>query len=399
MIILVVNAGSSSLKYQLFDMDEKKVIAKGLVERIGIEGSKLAQTVNGEKHIVTAPMKDHVDACQYMLDALTDKQVGVISNMSEISAVGHRVVHGGEKFTASVIIDDEVIAAIEENIPLGPLHNPANLMGIQACQQVMPNTPMVAVFDTAFHQTMPPKAFLYGIPLDYYKRLRVRRYGFHGTSHGYVSDRAAKMLNRPKEELRIITCHLGNGSSISAVDKGKCVSTSMGMTPLDGLLMGTRCGSLDAAVLPFIMEHDNIDIDTMMDILNKKSGLLGVSGVSSDMRDVEVAAAEGNEYAQISLDMLFDGIKKYIGGYAAIMGGVDAIVFTAGIGENGWELREKVIDGLEFMGAKLDHAKNNMRGKELDVSAEDSKVRVLVIPTNEELVIALDTKALVGLIA
>lgn len=396
MIILVVNAGSSSLKYQLFDMDDKKVIAKGLVERIGIEGSKLTQTVNGEKHVITAPMKDHVSACQYMLDALTDKQVGVISDMAEISAVGHRVVHGGEKFTASALIDDEVIAAIEDNIPLGPLHNPANLMGIQACQKVMPNTPMVAVFDTAFHQTMPPKAFLYGIPLDYYKRLRVRRYGFHGTSHAYVSDRAAIMLNKPKAELRIITCHLGNGSSISAVDKGKCVATSMGMTPLDGLLMGTRCGSLDPAVLPYIMENDKVDIDTLMGILNKKSGLLGVSGVSSDMRDVEEAAAQDNIYAQVALEMLYDGVKKYIGAYAAIMGGVDAIVFTAGIGENGRELREKVINGLEFMGAKIDPDKNNMRGKEMDVSAEDSKVRVLVIPTNEELVIALDTKDLVG---
>ncbi len=396
MEVLVVNAGSSSLKYQLINMDTEETTAKGLIERIGIEGSKLTQTAGEKKMVLEAPMHNHIDASAYMLKALTDKTVGVVKDMAEIQAVGHRVVQGGEKFSASVVIDDTVLQEIEANIPLAPLHNPANLMGIKACQQVMPGTPMVAVFDTAFHQTMPPKAFLYGVPMDYYRRLKVRRYGFHGTSHSYVSARAATVLGKKPEELRIITCHLGNGSSLAAIDRGKCVDTSMGMTPLEGLIMGTRSGNLDPAVLQYIMHSDNIDIDTLLNILNKESGFLGLSGISSDMRDVEIAAEQGNKDAQISLDMLYAGIKKYIGAYAAIMGGVDAIVFTAGIGENGMETREYVMDGLEFLGAKIDKEKNKVRGKERDVSTDDSKVRILVIPTNEEIMIARDTKTLIG---
>jgi len=341
-------------------------------------------------------MKNHVVASQFMLDALTDKVHGVLSNMDEIAAVGHRVLHGGEKFTQSVIIDDEVIEAIKENIPLGPLHNPANLMGIMACHEVMPNTPMVAVFDTAFHQTMPPKAFLYGVPIDYYERLHVRRYGFHGTSHRYVSARAAEFLGKDINNLRIITCHLGNGSSIAAVHNGKCVDTSMGITPLEGLLMGTRSGSMDPAVLQYIMNNDGINIDEMLEILNKKSGLLGVSGVSSDMRDVDTAAESGNKNALVAQQILDMGIKKYIGAYAAVMGGVDVIVFTAGIGENGIELRERVMEDMSFLGAAIDKEKNKVKGKEADISADDSKVKVVVIPTNEELVIARDTLELVN---
>lgn len=396
MKVLVVNAGSSSLKYQLIDMTTECTLAKGLVERIGIDGTRLKQEVNGDKYVLEQPMKNHVVASQFMLDALTDKVHGVLSNMDEIAAVGHRVLHGGEKFTQSVIIDDEVIEAIKENIPLGPLHNPANLMGIMACHEVMPNTPMVAVFDTAFHQTMPPKAFLYGVPIDYYERLHVRRYGFHGTSHRYVSARAAEFLGKDINNLRIITCHLGNGSSIAAVHNGKCVDTSMGITPLEGLLMGTRSGSMDPAVLQYIMNNDGINIDEMLEILNKKSGLLGVSSVSSDMRDVDTAAESGNKNALVAQQILDMGIKKYIGAYAAVMGGVDVIVFTAGIGENGIELRERVMEDMSFLGAAIDKEKNKVKGKEADISADDSKVKVVVIPTNEELVIARDTLELVN---
>ena len=396
MKVLIVNAGSSSLKYQLINMENEETLAKGLVERIGIQGSKLTQRAKGEKYVIETPMEDHIQATKHMLSALMHEKYGVLKSMDEIGAVGHRVLHGGEKFTASVVIDDSVLDAIEENIPLGPLHNPANLMGIKACQNVMPNTPMVAVFDTAFHQTMPPVAYLYGVPMDYYKRLRIRRYGFHGTSHRYVSARAAEFLGKDAKDLRIITCHLGNGSSIAAVKGGKCIDTSMGITPLEGLLMGTRSGNLDPAVLQFIMNNDHIDIDTMLDILNKRSGLLGISGVSSDMRDVEQAAEQGNVNAQTAIAMQYYGIVKYIGAYAAAMGGVDVIVFTAGIGENSPELRETVMQGFEYLGAKLDKEKNRVRGQEVDVSAEDSKVSILVIPTNEEIVIARDTLRLVG---
>ena len=396
MKILIVNAGSSSLKYQLINMDNEATIAQGMIERIGIEGGKLTQKANGEKRVIMSDMKDHLDAVAMMIQVLTDKDYGVITSMNEVGAVGHRVVQGGELFTASAVINDEVIAAIEKNVQLAPLHNPANLMGIYACQKIMPNTPMVAVFDTAFHQTMPPKSYLYGVPMEYYERLRVRRYGFHGTSHRYVSQRAAEILGRPIEELRLVTCHLGNGSSMAAVQFGKSVDTSMGMTPLEGVIMGTRSGNVDPAVLQFIMNHENLDINQMLDILNKQSGFLGISSVSSDMRDVEEAAAKGDRNAQISIDMLYQGIKKYIAAYAAVMGGVDAVIFTAGIGENGWELREGVLENMEFLGIKFDKEKNKVRGKEIEISTPDSKVKVLVVPTNEEIVIARDTLALVG---
>ena len=396
MKILIVNAGSSSLKYQLINMDNEATIAQGMIERIGIEGGKLTQKANGEKRVIMSDMKDHLDAVAMMIQVLTDKDYGVISSMDEVGAVGHRVVQGGELFTASAVINDEVIAAIEKNVQLAPLHNPANLMGIYACQKIMPNTPMVAVFDTAFHQTMPPKSYLYGVPMEYYERLRVRRYGFHGTSHRYVSQRAAEILGRPIEELRLVTCHLGNGSSMAAVQFGKSVDTSMGMTPLEGVIMGTRSGNVDPAVLQFIMNHENLDINQMLDILNKQSGFLGISGISSDMRDVEEAAAKGDRNSQISIDMLYQGIKKYIAAYAAVMGGVDAVIFTAGIGENGWELREGVLENMEFLGIKFDKEKNKVRGKEIEISTPDSKVKVLVVPTNEEIVIARDTLALVG---
>lgn len=396
MKILIVNAGSSSLKYQLINMDNEATIAQGMIERIGIEGGKLTQKANGEKRVIMSDMKDHLDAVAMMIQVLTDKDYGVITSMDEVGAVGHRVVQGGELFTASAVINDAVIAAIEKNVQLAPLHNPANLMGIYACQKIMPNTPMVAVFDTAFHQTMPPKSYLYGVPMEYYERLRVRRYGFHGTSHRYVSQRAAEILGRPIEELRLVTCHLGNGSSMAAVQFGKSVDTSMGMTPLEGVIMGTRSGNVDPAVLQFIMNHENLDINQMLDILNKQSGFLGISGISSDMRDVEEAAAKGDRNAQISIDMLYQGIKKYIAAYAAVMGGVDAVIFTAGIGENGWELREGVLENMEFLGIKFDKEKNKVRGKEIEISTPDSKVKVLVVPTNEEIVIARDTLALVG---
>ena len=396
MKILIVNAGSSSLKYQLINMDNEATIAQGMIERIGIEGGKLTQKANGEKRVIMSDMKDHLDAVAMMIQVLTDKDYGVISSMDEVGAVGHRVVQGGELFTASAVINDEVIAAIEKNVQLAPLHNPANLMGIYACQKIMPNTPMVAVFDTAFHQTMPPKSYLYGVPMEYYERLRVRRYGFHGTSHRYVSQRAAEILGRPIEELRLVTCHLGNGSSMAAVQFGKSVDTSMGMTPLEGVIMGTRSGNVDPAVLQFIMNHENLDINQMLDILNKQSGFLGISSVSSDMRDVEEAAANGDRNSQIAIDMLYQGIKKYIAAYAAVMGGVDAVIFTAGIGENSWELREGVLENMEFLGIKFDKEKNKVRGKEIEISTPDSKVKVLVVPTNEEIVIARDTLALVG---
>ncbi len=395
MKILILNAGSSSLKYQLIDMQDESILAKGLVERIGIAGSKIKQTAGDKVFEAQAPMKDHVEGIQYMLAALTDKEKGVVKNMDEIGAVGHRVLHGGEKFSGSVLVNDAVIAAIEENIPLGPLHNPANLMGIRACQKIMPSTPNVAVFDTAFHQTMPKKAYLYGVPKEYYTRLKVRRYGFHGTSHRYVSKRAAEFLGLPVEGLRIITCHLGNGSSLAAVKDGKCIDTSMGITPLEGVVMGTRSGSLDPAVVQFIANNDHKTVDEVLDILNKKSGLVGLSGISSDMRDIDAAAASGNEDAITAREMLVYGIRKYIGAYAAAMNGVDVIVFTAGIGENNINLRSMVLQGFEYLGAKLDPNKNNTR-EEAIISTDDSRVKVVVIPTNEEIVIARDTLELVA---
>ena len=395
MKILILNAGSSSLKYQLIDMRDETIVAKGLVERIGIAGSQIKQTAGDKVFEAQAPMKDHVEGIQYMLAALTDKEKGVVKNMDEIGAVGHRVLHGGEKFSGSVLINDAVIVAIEENIPLGPLHNPANLMGIRACQKIMPNTPNVAVFDTAFHQTMPKKAYLYAVPKEYYTRLKVRRYGFHGTSHRYVSKRAAEYLGLSEKGLRVITCHLGNGSSLAAVKDGKCIDTSMGITPLEGVIMGTRSGSLDPAVVQFIANNDHKTVDEVLDMLNKKSGLVGLSGISSDMRDIDAAAANGNEDAITAREMLVYGIRKYIGSYAAAMNGVDVIVFTAGIGENNINLRRMVMEGFEFLGAKLDVEKNNTR-EEAVISTDDSRVKIVVIPTNEEIVIARDTLELVS---
>ena len=396
MKILILNAGSSSLKYQLIDMDGEKLLAKGLVERIGIEGSHINQKANGQVFDATAPMANHTEGIQWMLKALLDPEKGALKSMDEIGAVGHRVLHGGERFTASVLVNDEVKEAIKANIPLGPLHNPANLMGIEACEKVMPGTPNVAVFDTAFHQTMPPKAYLYGVPMEYYEKLHVRRYGFHGTSHRYVSKRVCEFLGVDRSKTRVITCHLGNGSSMCAVENGKCIDTSMGITPLEGVIMGTRSGSMDPAVVQYICNNEHISVDEMLTICNKKSGLLGISGLSRDMRDIDKAADEGNERANIARDMLVYGIRKYIGSYAAAMNGVDVIVFTAGIGENNIELREKVMEGFEYLGARIDVAKNKFRGEERDISAPDSKVKVLVIPTNEEIAIARDTLELVG---
>ena len=396
MNILVINAGSSSLKYQLLNPETQEVLAKGLCERIGIDG-KFTYKPTGKEAIKEADvaMPTHSEAIQTVLHALVDEKNGVISSMDEIDAVGHRVVHGGEKFASSVLITDEVMATIEECNPLAPLHNPANIIGIKACQALMPNTPMVAVFDTAFHQTMPPVAYTYALPYEFYEQDKVRRYGFHGTSHKYVSQRAAAMLGKPIEELKLISCHLGNGSSITAIDGGKSVDTSMGFTPLAGVPMGTRSGDLDAGILEYLMNKHGYNIDEMLNILNKKSGVLGISGVSSDFRDLEDAAPKGNARAQLALDAFEYSVKKYIGAYAAAMGGVDAIIFTAGVGENGPANRANIVSGLEYMGVKLDAEKNNTRGKEVDVSTDDSKVRVLVIPTNEELMIAMDTAAIV----
>ncbi|MCD8377003.1 MAG: acetate kinase [Oscillospiraceae bacterium] len=396
MNILVINAGSSSLKYQLMDPDTQNVLAKGLCERIGIDG-RLTHKIPARdaKYEFEIPMPTHAEAIQAVLDALLSPEHGVIQSVAEIDAVGHRVVHGGEAFASSVKIDDAVMASIEECIPLAPLHNPANITGITACQKVMPGVPMVAVFDTAFHQTMPSKAYIYELPYEYYEKDKVRRYGFHGTSHKYVSQRAAAMLGRPIEELKIITCHLGNGSSVTAVDGGRSVDTSMGFTPLAGLPMGTRSGDLDAGILEYLMNKYNYDIDQMLEILNKKSGMLGVSGVSSDFRDLGDAAAQGNKRAALAVDVFNYDVKKLIGAYAAAMGGVDAVVFTAGVGENSPAQRLEMTSGLEFMGIKMDPEANNVRGKEAVISAPDSRVKVLLIPTDEELMIAQDTARLV----
>ena len=393
MKILVINAGSSSLKYQFMESDGGEVFAKGLCERIGIDG-RLTHKVPGREDVVQEiPMPTHNEAIQSVLDIMVDPEKGVIASTDEIAAVGHRVLHGGAAFTESCIIDDACIAAIEKCIPLGPLHNPANLMGIRACQKIMPKTPQVAVFDTAFHMTMPPKAYIYAIPYEYYEKDDVRRYGFHGTSHRYVSARAIDMLGNP-EHSRVISCHLGNGSSLAAIVDGKVVDTSMGLGPLAGFPMGTRSGDIDATIMEYLMGRYGYDIKEMLNILNKKSGVLGISGVSSDFRDLDSAAAEGNERAQLALDKFIYEVKKYIGAYATAMGGVDAILFTAGIGENSIALREKICSGLEYMGIKMDHDKNDVRGKEAVVSADDSKVKIFIIPTNEELMIAMDTAAL-----
>ena len=393
MKILIINAGSSSLKYQFMESDGGEVFAKGLCERIGIDG-RLTHKVPGRENVVMdIPMPTHNEAIQSVLDIMVDPEKGVIASTDEIAAVGHRVLHGGAAFTESCIIDDACIAAIEKCIPLGPLHNPANLMGIRACQKIMPNTPQVAVFDTAFHMTMPPKAYIYAIPYEYYEKDDVRRYGFHGTSHRYVSARAIDMLGNP-EHSRVISCHLGNGSSLAAIVDGKVMDTSMGLGPLAGFPMGTRSGDVDATILEYLMGRYGYDIKEMLNILNKKSGVLGISGVSSDFRDLEQAAEEGNERAQLALDKFIYEVKKYIGAYATVMGGVDAIIFTAGIGENSADLRAKICEGLEYMGIKMDLEKNKVRGREAVVSAEDSKVKIFIIPTNEELMIAMDTAAL-----
>ena len=395
MKVLVINAGSSSLKYQLLDPDTKEVLAKGLCERIGIDGHIKHTPTNKDVYDADRYMPDHEAAIKLVMEVLTHNYYGVIQDMSEIDAVGHRVVHGGEAFNKSVLITDDVMKASEDCIPLAPLHNPANLTGIRACQKVMPGVPMVAVFDTAFHQTMPAKAYMYALPYEYYENDKVRRYGFHGTSHKYVAGRAAAMLGKKPEELKLISCHLGNGSSVTAVDGGKSVDTSMGFTPLAGLPMGTRSGDLDAGILQYVMNKYNMNIDEMLNVLNKKSGVQGVSGVSSDFRDLENAHKEGNERAGLAVDMFNYGVKKLIGAYAAAMGGVDAIIFTAGVGENSANQRLAIASGLEFMGVKMDAEANNVRGKETVISAADSKVKVLLIPTNEELMIAMDTAAIV----
>ena len=399
MKILVINAGSSSIKYQLIDMDNDKVLAKGQADRIGIEGGNFKQKVEGREDFkLDIHMNNHAEAVKLVLDTLTSKENGVIGSLSEISAVGHRVLHGGEKFSGSVVIDDSVIAAIEECCELGPLHNPHNLTGIRACEKMMPGVPQVAVFDTGFHQTMPDYAYLYPIPYKYYEKYHIRRYGFHGTSHRYVTLRAAEMLGKKAEELKLVTCHLGNGSSISAVKNGKCYDTSMGLTPLEGIIMGTRCGSIDPAIVPLLMKKEGMTPDQIDHMMNKESGMLGVSEVTSDNRDIEEGARNGNKRYQLIENMVVHQLTRYIGGYAAVMGGVDAIVFAGGIGENNPHYRARVAKNLEFLGVKIDEELNEKAKRtsvEYNVSAPDAKVQMLVIPTNEELMIAKDTEELV----
>ncbi|WP_394022821.1 acetate/propionate family kinase [Anaerococcus martiniensis] len=395
MKILVINCGSSSLKYQLFNMENEEVMVKGLVERIGIEGSRLVQKNNGDEFVIEEAMKNHTEAVSHVFDALIDSENGVIASLEEIDAVGHRFVHGGEKMTKSALITDEVKDAINEAAKFAPLHNPANLMGLKACEELLPNVPSVAVFDTAFHQTMPAKTYLYGIDYKYYEEDAIRKYGFHGTSHNYITNRAADLLGKSVEETNIISAHLGNGSSITAVKEGKSFDTTMGLTPLEGLVMGTRSGDLDPAVVTYIEEKDGISASEINNILNKESGVLGVSGVSSDFRDLEDAAKEGNERAQVALDMFTTRTKRYIAGYMAEIEKVDAIVFTGGIGENSIEMREDILKGFEQFGIKIDQEANKVRGGEHVISTEDSKVKVMVIATNEELMIARDTQDLV----
>lgn len=395
MKILVINCGSSSLKFQLIDSDTESVLAKGLCERIGIDGRLVYTPNGGEKSSSDLAMPTHTEAIQYVLDALTDSERGVISELSEIDAVGHRVVHGGEKFTGSVLIDESVEEYIRECSALAPLHNPANLIGIEACRKLMPNTPMSAVFDTAFHQTMPVKAYMYGLPIEYYEKYKVRKYGFHGTSHSYVSKRTAEILGIPYDNSKIIVCHLGNGASVSAVMNGRCVDTSMGLTPLEGLVMGTRSGNIDPSVIEFIAHKENKSIDKIMHILNKESGVLGLSGgVSSDFRDIDSAADNGNKYAKDALDIFYYSVAKYIGSYAAAMNGVDAVAFTAGVGENDARTRKAICEYLGYLGAKIDEDANNVRGREAIISTENSAVKLLAVPTNEELAIARETVSL-----
>lgn len=395
MNVLVINCGSSSLKYQLINMVDESVMAIGLVERIGIEGSKLKhETEKTGKTLIEVPMPTHKEALAEVLKALTDKTYGAVADLKEINACGHRVVHAGEKYSESVVVDPQVMVALEECVELAPLHNPANIIGIKAIQELLPGVPNVATFDTAFHQTMPRSAYIYPLPYEYYEKYKVRRYGFHGTSHKYVSGRAADMMGKDIKDLKLITCHLGNGASICAVEGGKSVATSMGFTPLEGLIMGTRCGDIDPAIVTYIMGKEGLTADQMNDVLNKKSGVLGISGISSDFRDIEEAAAGGNERATLALQTFDQRVKEYIAAYAADMDGVDGIVFTAGLGENSAVNRSLICKGLDFMGIELDEEKNKTRGKEAFVNAENSKVKIMVIPTNEELVIARDTKAL-----
>ena len=396
MNVLVINCGSSSLKFQLINSESEEVLAKGLCERIGIDGSLTYQPAGGEKVKSDKAMPTHTEAIQFVIDALTDPETGVVKSLDEIGAVGHRVVHGGEKFASSVVITDEVKKAIEECNDLAPLHNPANLIGINACQELMPGTPMVAVFDPAFHQTMPEKAYMYGLPYEYYDKYKVRRYGFHGTSHSFVSKRAAELVGKPYDQVKTIVCHLGNGASICAVENGKSVDTSMGLTPLEGLVMGTRSGDIDPAILEFIAKKEDLDIAGLMTMLNKKSGVYGLSNnLSSDFRDLDAAASEGNKPAKIALEVFAYRVAKYVGSYVAAMNGVDVIAFTAGIGENSGSMRADVIKYLGYLGITLDEEANGKRGEEIAISTPDSKVKVLVIPTNEELAIARETVALV----
>lgn len=396
MNVLVINCGSSSLKFQLINSESEEVLAKGLCERIGIDGSLTYQPAGGEKVKSAKDMPTHTEAIQFVIDALTDPQTGVVKSLDEIGAVGHRVVHGGEKFASSVVITEEVKKAVEECNDLAPLHNPANLIGVNACQKLMPNTPMVAVFDTAFHQTMPEKAYMYGLPYAYYDKYKVRRYGFHGTSHSFVSKRAAEIVGVPYDATKTIVCHLGNGASVCAVLNGKSIDTSMGLTPLEGLVMGTRSGDIDPAILEFIAKKENLDIEGLMKVLNKESGVYGLSnGLSSDFRDLSAAAEDGNGQAKVALEVFAYRVAKYVGSYTAAMNGVDNIVFTAGIGENDQEIREEICGYLQFLGIEIDKEANAKRGEEVIISTPDSKVKVLVIPTNEELAIARETVALI----
>lgn len=395
MKILVVNCGSSSLKYQLLDMKDESVLAIGLAERIGIEGSKIKHEPAGKDKVVfEQPMSDHKVALEIIVKALVDRNHGSIASMDEIDAVGHRVVHGGEKFTNSVRVTDDVLKGLNEVAELAPLHNPPNIMGIEACREIMPNVPMVAVFDTAFHQTMPEESYIYGIPYSLYEKHAIRRYGFHGISHDYVSKRTAEILGLDLKNSKMITCHLGNGSSISAIKNGECLDTSMGFTPLAGLVMGTRCGDADPAIVTYLMNKENLSATEVNNLLNKESGVFGISGVSSDFRDIEDAAEAGNKRAQLALDVFHNSAKKYIGGYSALMGGIETLVFTAGLGENAALTRSEICKGLEFLGIKIDAEANKVRGKEAVISTADSKIKVIVVPTNEELLIARDTKIL-----
>lgn len=396
MKILVINCGSSSLKYQLLDMVTKNPLAKGLVERIGLPGSLLTHKLKGgEKEVFTSDIPNHADAIQLVLEILVHHDYGALKSLKDIAAVGHRVIHGGMKFSKSVLINDQVMQAIKECIELAPLHNPANITGIEACQRLMPGVPQVAVFDTAFHQTMPPLAYIYGLPYEMYEKYKIRKYGFHGTSHKYVSQRAAALLKKPIDELKLISCHLGNGSSITAIKYGKSVDTSMGFTPLEGLMMGTRSGDLDPSIVSYIMIKEHWNSKVTNDFLNNKCGVLGVSGVSSDFRDIEEAASKGNYRAQLALDIFAHDVKKYIGAYVGFLNGVDALIFTGGLGENSQPMREAICNNMDFFGIVLDPEKNKIRGEEVDITIPESTCRVLIIPTNEELMIALDTLDLI----